>query len=332
MACAAWLLLFTAPAAAEPPAVRDPYKTVVVVTAPSPYWGYTYHPYNPIADLIRAQGDFLVSQQEAKLKREDARQKGLETQRKELEHWEWRREFLHMADLRERQRVHEREVNRSRGYPPRTEICAAGPLNTLLEELQRRPDLLAAEPVAVEPEWLRYANVTSGQGGNAGLLKSDKLPWPQLLLRADFTGEREMIDRLLMPARDRIRAGQGQVPPEHLATLRLTVRQLEDRVQADKMSHSDDDPIWSTRHYIESQRFLRQVGAAVQLLEQPEAEFYLNPLQGKTVAELVEHMKSKGLHFAPATVGCDRYYIALHRALADQVDRLQGSASQGQHP
>ena len=60
------------------------------------------------------------------------------------------------------------------------------------------------------------------------------------------------------------------------------------------------------------------------MLERPDAAYYLTPLQGRTVAELVAHMKKNGVRFAAATVGCERYYVALHRALADEVTRLKG--------
>jgi hypothetical protein len=67
-------------------------------------------------------------------------------------------------------------------------------------------------------------------------------------------------------------------------------------------------------------------------LEQPDAAYYLNPLQGRTVAELVDYMKKNGIRFAPATNGCERFYVSLHRALASEVTRLQSSSSSLKNP
>jgi hypothetical protein len=60
---------FAPPAAAQPAGAGDPYKVVVITTAPSPYWGYTYTPYAVFVpgpgDLIRARGNFLIKKEEA---------------------------------------------------------------------------------------------------------------------------------------------------------------------------------------------------------------------------------------------------------------------------
>ena len=87
-ACAAGLLLLAARARAQ---------TIVVRTR---YAGYSYAPYQGAGDLIRAQGsylraqgDFLVKKEEAALLREDVLQKKLDTHHKQLEHWEWVRDF-----------------------------------------------------------------------------------------------------------------------------------------------------------------------------------------------------------------------------------------------
>ena len=69
VASVASLYAFAPPAAAQSRGSGDPYE-VVVTTAPSPYWGYTYHPYattplHGVADIVRAQGDFLIKKEEA---------------------------------------------------------------------------------------------------------------------------------------------------------------------------------------------------------------------------------------------------------------------------
>src|SRR5690349_12035067 len=123
-ACTSSLLLGTSRAPAEP-------QTTVVVAAPSPYWGYTYAPYLGVGDIIRARGDFLIKKEEAALLREDVRQKKLETHRKQLEHWEWVRDFRAGALNRQEQSYRDAQVKFNADYASRAEIYRAAALNRL---------------------------------------------------------------------------------------------------------------------------------------------------------------------------------------------------------
>src|SRR5262249_38607561 len=79
------------------PAATDPYR-ITIVTAPSPYWGYTRSPYGSylhgVADLTRANAEYLVRTQEAAQEREKTRRMKLETRKAELEHIRWEKNFL----------------------------------------------------------------------------------------------------------------------------------------------------------------------------------------------------------------------------------------------
>jgi len=302
---------------AQPAENADPYKTVVV-TAPSPYWGYTYSPYG---DLVRAEGDFLIKREQAGLLREQVRQEKLKTERMRLEHWEWKRDFLAGAANRERERVRKAEVERGRSFPPITEILAAIPLNNLLDELMKRPVLLTEGSTAVEAEWLAHVNITVDGRGNSGLLKEERIFWPELLLQPDFDIERKKIDQFLDLAKKEVLISSTlfQTHAQQLAALRQCVHASEQRVRS---WSKRDDSAWNPRHCVEAKRFLRQVSDAFVILEKPDPAYYFGPLHGKTVSELVAYMKKRGVRFAPATAGCEPYYVALHRALADEVTRL----------
>jgi hypothetical protein len=309
----------------------DPYRNVIV-TAPSPYWGYSYNPYagylQGAAAVTQANGDYLIKTQEAALLREKVRQTRLETRRLQLEHWEWEREFRFNANKRERERIHQLEMERARELPPLTEILAAIPLNKLYDELRKLPELPDAASMKVDPEWLAHIHTTVDGRGNMGLLKSDHIFWPQLLLRSEFTEVRERIGRNLTQAKQLAQMGQevSQVDPGLLRDLNQMVVDLRIRLDNELRSGSYDTA-WNMRHYTEAKRFLKHVDDAIYVLEQPDAAMHLNPLRGATVAELVTNMKKQGIRFAPATVGSERFYIAMHRALADEVTRLQGEIS-----
>jgi hypothetical protein len=301
----------------------DPYNRVVLSIAPSVYWGYTYDPYggylHGAADLVRAQGDFLIKREQAALERERVRRAKLETRHLQLEHWEWEREFLAGAGERQRERVRKAEVERGRNFPPLTEILAAIPLNNLLDDLIKQPQLPLAGSVAVQPEWLAHVHVTVDGRGNIGLLKEDTLYWPQLLLRSDFAAERERIDQLFTQAKEQTLSTRRD--PALLLQLRRRVAACQEHIRSET-KRGTNDADWSPRHYIDAKRFLGEVDGALMVLERPDAAYYLSPLQGNTVAEVVASMKKSGIRFAPATVGCERFYVALHRALADEVTRL----------
>jgi len=332
--CAAGLLLGASPALAQVSGL-DPY-TRTVVTAPSRYWGYTYVPYaqSPLyagaeavragAEYLRAEGDFLVKKQEVASLREDVRQKKLVTRRQELEHWKWEREFRKNELNEQLERERERQVDYNRNFPSQTEIAGAGPLNSLCDELKKRPELPAAGSTKVEAEWLQHVHINSGGRGNVGMLKGDKVIWPRLLFRPSFADDRDKIEQLLDRAK-RLALAKDRSQEEMAATLgdlESAVRACEARLDRE-IREGVGDPDCNPRHQIEGMKFLRKVTDATFILEKPDAAYYLTPLEGNTVAELVAYMKKNGLQFAPATLGCERYYYALHRALADEVSRIK---------
>ena len=320
-------------AAAQSTLSADPYRTVVV-TAPSPYWGATYTPYvvrtplDGVAAVIEAQGDYLVKVQRAALLREEVRQKKLETRRKQLEHWEWERDFREAAAKKERERVYNRELEYARNFPSQTMICDGTVLNKLLDELARRPELPGSGSTPVEADWVAHVHVSVDGRANIGLLKGDTIYWPQLLHRPEFADDRKRIEDLLNQARQLVVSnpgGQSALAPV-LRELGEARRACKDHIDA-AIRSSANDPAYNPRHYVEGGRFLNQLRDTIFMLERPDAAYYLTPLQGRTVAELVAHMKKNGVRFAAATVGCERYYVALHRALADEVTRLKGLES-----
>lgn len=315
------LLALLPSVAGAQPVVTDPYK-IVIPRVSSAYWGYTDNPYasylHGAADVIRSQGEFTFMRQEAVLRRQKVREAKLENRRKELEQWDWERAFWTKSVEEQRQRVREAQIERSRNDPPLTEIWSAMALNDLLGELKRsRGELSAGASVPVEPEWLEHVHVTSGKGrGNVGLLKRGRVPWPLLLGSPQFDGERKAIDRLMKDVCEEAR--RGHRIDESLRQLQGQVAALQKKLRA---ANKNTEP----NAWIHVQSFLRDLDAALAGLERPDAAFYLLPVQGKTVAEVVEYMTRKGVDFAPATCGDERHYRALYSALAAEVNRVRAT-------
>jgi hypothetical protein len=311
----------------SPYRLANPYNSAVV-QVPSPYWGYSYSYFSygdylhGAADVIRSQGQFMINKQEANIVREKYQQTKLETRRKEYEQWRWERDFKNQAYEQERKRIREAEIERDRTDPPQTQILAGASLNLLLAELKTAPNLSPGRSVPVHPDWLPHIHVTyasSGTGGNVGLLKGEQIHWPLLLCQDDFTPQREAIEKLLSQAKKEAPAGKAGA--DTLIEARRQVKQLEQRVVEELRASRND--LWTPGDFVDAKRSLREFSSALQMLQRSDAAYYLTPLRGRTVADLVQFMSEKGLSFAPATMGRERAYTALRQALAAELTNVR---------
>lgn len=322
-----FLATLAAPAVAQPDRPGDPYGRIAIHTAPSAYWGYTYSPYDGYlhgaADVIRAQADFLVAKEETAYLRERTRRAQLETRRAELEQVSWERDWRADEIIRERERRKRVIINRHLD-PPLNEIFSGTALNTLFDELAKHAPLSPDTSTPVDAEWLAYINKTVDGRGNIGILRGEQLWWPQLLLLAEFSDTRKAINQLFATAREQVLSPSAS-REDRADTLRQLRLEIETCRQHLRRGLNSDDPDWSD-HYIDAKRFLQALSALVVVLDRPDAAFFLKPLEGKNVAELVAFMKNKGVRFAEANVDGQRAYVALHHALADELTRLQGGS------
>src|SRR5438552_1614810 len=152
------------------PAARASFRSVPTTNAyyppsPYPYYpGYYADPYSGYlsgaADVINAQGRFLVNTQQAYLTREQVRQARLDNRRRSIDEYLYERERRPtLEDERERARLE--NVRRSRNDPPITEIWSGKALNDLLLAIQQQQAKgLRGPAVPVEEEMLKNINVT----------------------------------------------------------------------------------------------------------------------------------------------------------------------------
>ena len=312
-------LLFLA-GAVQAQGPEDPYK-VYVPAGGAPYWGYYYQP-SPVADTIRAQGEFLMDIQRVNLMQQQVKREKLVTRRLELEHWAWERKFIPRAYEEQKELSHDMEIRRVVKDARPAEIYSGAALNTIVKELLQMSDRLSqGDSVPVEQEWLAHVHINSGNG-NSGLLKADKVSWPLLVLgRPDLADDRHEIEHLLNDAKTAVVA-RGETPATELIALRRKVDSLEGRLKSEVRQGGAED--WRPGQYVAALRSLNELKDSLAILERPDAATYLNPLKGRTVAELVQFMKSNGLSFAPATWGDERFYSALYYAMRDELKRSGG--------
>jgi hypothetical protein len=267
-----------------------------------------------VADIVGAQGRFAVSMEQSRLTREQRRQAEVDTRRKIFDEWQYERANTPtLEDIREQDKKLQRR--RALNDPPITEILSGTALNTLLDHLNMLQRGGAKGPnVALDEETLQHVNVTSGSGGNVGILKNaGHLNWP-LALRADeYKTQREEIDRDLPKLVEKAEFG-NPVDAGSLLTIKKNVEKLHDKL-AENVGEI------GTGQYIESKRFLNFLNDGLRALGNDDVGNYFShkfAAKGKTVAELVKYMSDKGLKFAPAMSGDADVaaYRALHSALA----------------
>ncbi len=298
----------------------NPYATSSFGSA----YGYSY--YDPYgfngylrggAEVINAQGRFMVSQQQANLTNEQVRAERIANRRRVFDEYLYEREKTPTLEQeRERSRLQERD--RSRNDPPVTEIWSGKALNDLLLDLQKLQvkAVLTTDSgpeVRLDEDMLKRINVTAiNSGGHIGLLKNEgRLSWPLTLHDPAFKEERERLTLLAQEA-PRQATFNNRVDPG-------TLRQMQDDVARLHKQLTDHVRSSPPAPYMEAKRFLNNFEGALKALQQPNVSSYFNggyTLKGKTVPELVKYMTEKGLRFAPAGAGDESTYLALHRAMA----------------
>jgi hypothetical protein len=304
------------------PAARASFRSMPITSSyfpPSPYpyypgFGY-YDPYggylSGAADVINAQGQFMISTQQAYLQREQVRQARIDSRRKSFDEYLYEREHRPtLEDERERARLE--NLRRSRNDPPITEIWSGKALNDLLLAIQQQQAQGRRGPtVPVDEETLKSINVTNGaNGGSLGVIRDNgRLHWPLELTGTPYQAERQRLDDLAAKAYSQ--AVSGAVDPSILQEMTSTVDSLQTRLRRNVADVSPSD-------YMKARRYLSDLDNAIRVLQDPNVSKYAGgklAAKGGTVSDLVTEMSSKGLRFAPAVAGDEGAYVALHRAL-----------------
>ena len=296
-----------------PPPAADLAASDVGPAAPDavvdPFHGYL----TGAADVIRAQATYMVNAQQANLIKQQVNREKIANCRRVLDEWLYEREHTPTAQD-ERERTQWLELRRSANDPPAGEVASAKALNDLLADAQRLHARGVRGPeVELSEDVVRHLNISSVQGSaNAGLLKNDgRLDWPLALSRDAFQSERVLLGALIPEALRQ--AVNGRVEAGTLRALNAQV----DKVQHQLALMIKDLPLDQHR---EAKRFLSQLEDGLQLLGRADAGNHFNhryTARAETVGELVKHMTTKGLRFAPATAGDEAAYLAVQRALAE---------------
>jgi hypothetical protein len=280
--------------------------------------GYGYYPqpggyWYGSAAVIDAYSNLGVSQEQARILREQSNQAKLDTQKKAIDVAAYERANKYWYTDQQVD-IQAKKIQFALNNPPTNEITSGRSLNTLLPYLDQMLSSGASGPsVPVDPDVVKNLNVTSGQdNGNVGLLKDvNALQWPIVLVGPT----QQTLDGLLRDAT--YAALKGPVPPATLNKLRVTTDTLEQEARK-KFQKSEFDG----SDYLDGTRFITRVRDAISALKQPNVSKFLSGAlgpQGDTVDQVVYSMRSRGLTFAPAQPGQEFAYIALHRGFVSFV-------------
>jgi len=279
--------------------------------------------YQGVASVTRATGQYFKDIQEARLSREKSRQAHYDTRRKEIEFEAWY-ESMKLTAPQMRERDLATRLDDARRDPPRTDIWSGKAMNELLRSILRDGKTTRGPSISLEEDTLKHINLTvQGKAGNVGLLKNGgKLDWPLPLEDKMFDEERKELSSNIKQAVDQLKEDK-KVGKDTLNNIVADYKKMKD-----KLENSADE--FSPSQYIEANRYLGQVGDAIKALQDSKVSNYFNNTwnaKGKTVAELVSHLKKEGLQFAPAAPGDEAAYNSLYHALRSYEARVLSSNS-----
>lgn len=301
----------------QPAPVQAQFRNVPVAvpTYQTGIYAPNYNPYGGAltgaANVIDAQGNMMVNQQQAYIMREQAKSSRIDNKRKKLDEQLYERKVTPTnEDERERARIE--NLRRSRNNPPLTEIWTGKPLNDLLLAIQQQTAQGVTGPnIPLNQELLPHINVTGGQSqGSLGMLRDGgKLNWPLELQGGTYDFDRGELDKLGPKVVKEAEA--GSISGKTILAMRNSVVSMQSAL----LGRVHDAPF---NDYIKAKRFLSDLDDTIKVLQEPSAGNYVSKkwaARGVNVFQLTMNMTNEGLKFAPYTPGDENAYIALHTAM-----------------
>jgi hypothetical protein len=292
----------------------------------NPYSGGYY--YGSSQDLY-AIAQLGLSQEQARILREQALQAKLDTRKKLVDTLAYIRANQYGFN-QEQADIAKRLLERVQVTPTPTEVASGKSLNILLKDLAKfSPKQLNARTITLDEDILKLLNVTGGHG-NLALLRNDgQIPWPGVFSNTTVLPEKmreDMDSYAKLLYYQAANNANGKVDPNVLRNMELAADKLRENLK------KNINNVGGSANYLEGTRFLDDLDAAILALRRGDAGAYLDFNQrfakgGRTVQELVEYMSKNGLSFAPSMPGDERAYQAVQTALAAQSIALHNEVA-----
>jgi hypothetical protein len=298
-----------------------------------PYYGGFYHRWYPAygyggvlygqAEVTRAYGAVLNDVESARVRREEAIQAKLETQRQRIELQNYIRANK-PSYAQEQAEIARRRLERIRANPLPAEIDNGFALNVMLDHVRgsaHRKREFADR--AIPGDVLLQLNVSSSTVG-VSALRHGKVYWP-IGLQTFLSPKRRQA--LEAQAEALYRGGLGSAVDAN--GHREFTTELR-RIQLDLIGRWDQ---LGGQQYLEGKRFVGDLLDAAQALAQGQAwrqaeyEAWVESGGVKTVHEVLDYLVARGLHFAPSSRRDETAYRAVYAAFTTQ--EFQRSVARG---
>jgi hypothetical protein len=288
------------------------------------YGGYNPYYYSPAYE-IQAYAQLGISQEQARILREQANQAKLDTRKKLVDTLAYERANKYTF-TQEQADIAKRVVERLQKTPTTAEVVSGKSMNILIDDLAKMGHLqLRGQTVTLDEDLLRLLNVSANStGGNLALLRDNgRFAWPSVFENKAFDAKLRK-DVEIQSQELYQQALNAKLDKNVAKDLKANLRTLRDVLSKNRSQ-------LLTQEYLEGQRFLDDFDNAVVALERGDATLNVDfqskfAKGGKTVQELVEYMNSKGLKFVGAASGDERAYHALQAALAAHSIMLHSQA------
>jgi hypothetical protein len=302
------------PTFVPPDAAAPPVGGVAPYGYSWPGWGYGPGLGSTLAGnaaVISSQGDYLQATQSARLMREQARQEAVKTRKMQLQE-QLEYEAMQPKAIDVIQRTRATDLQWARSGPPDNEIWSGRMLNVLLQSAMLNPSVSSGPNVPLDEDVLRRINIKDkSQRGNIGLLAEGKLRWPAGLQEAVFDEPRDRVTKNLDIAAKQVQYGD---PPDikTMRALRADHKAMVDTLDSGLEGMSPTD-------FIRAKAYLGKIRETILALNEPTVKTSIDRSWVKsvrTVGDLVNYMKNKGLEFAGAAAP-DSYaaYSSLYYSL-----------------
>ncbi len=296
----------------------NPYSPV------DPALGNPYSPYNPYgagygagsvlmgqADIMRAYGNVITSEQQAWLLKSKVDQEKLNTVKQKFD-----LDMYIKANTptynQEQERIAKATLRRIQTNSLPGEVTNGKSLNYLLDDLRKYPGKkTSGDAIQLSEGVLNHLNVAKKGNHGMGVLRQG-LSWPAAVQELIPVTKRKDLEAQLDAMVKK--AGKGQsVDANALKDVRNEIEKLREELikKANEIA---------TPQYIDAKRFVQELYEGTRALENGEAkvqaDFQKFVEGGKTVQEVTDYMVNNGLRFTGASATDEAAYRVIHSALA----------------
>jgi hypothetical protein len=278
-----------------------------------------------LGSYTQASGQYWKDIEQARMSREDVKQKQIETKRQEVQ-WEMDYEKLRPTTQKMVRSERAAELEWARNDPPLSEIWSGKTFNVLLRSILDQPNPTAGPNIPLGSDIVKALNLNDQTTrANLSLTKDEgKIDWTESLQEAPFDAARNSFQKSFDKGIQSINSGEP-INRTQLQELRGDLQKMDEKL--DDLLRDQSLP---PSRYMESRRLLNQLKETVNgmgnaRVVRSAGQSWKNDV--RTVAQLVGHCMRNGVSFGPAVAANDEpMYTAAYYAIRNYERGLVGNA------